>query len=136
MWHSCGQYSLEAHFEKSEAHVFELYQRFEDLVKSIGPVTVIPQKTRISFQVRVRFAGCNVRKSYLWVHLWLKREIDHPRSVRSTCMDKIAIIGNAGGAKSAHQDPNWPPPGCAAFAVTWRLFKLMRHIHKHIYPQL
>ncbi|MBC8505631.1 MAG: flagellar protein FlaR [Anaerolineales bacterium] len=37
---------------------------------------------------------------------------------------------------SFHLDPHWPPPGCEAFPVTWRLLKLMWHIHKNIRPQL
>lgn len=30
----------------------------------------------------------------------------------------------------------WPPEGCRAFPVTWRLFKLMWKIHKEMRPQL
>jgi GNAT superfamily N-acetyltransferase len=79
MWHSCGQHSLEALFARSEPHVLRLYQRFEELVKACGPVTVIPQKTRVVFQVRVRFAGAVPRKSHLQCSFGFSRRRDHPR---------------------------------------------------------
>jgi len=79
MWHSCGKYSLEALFSRSEPHVFQLYQRFEALVKACGPVTVIPQKTRVAFQVRVRFAGAVPRKKYLECSFGFARRLEAPR---------------------------------------------------------
>jgi hypothetical protein len=79
MWHSCGKFSLEALFSRSEPHVFELYKKFAALVKSCGPVTIIPQKTRLVFQVRVRFAGCIPRKSYLLCAFGFSRRRQSPR---------------------------------------------------------
>ena len=32
--------------------------------------------------------------------------------------------------------PHWPPDGCRALPVTWRLFKLMATIHKEMRPRL
>jgi hypothetical protein len=40
---------------------------------------MIPQKTRVVFQVRVRFAGCYPRKSHLLCGLALTRVDDDPR---------------------------------------------------------
>jgi hypothetical protein len=65
MWHACGKYSLAALFARAEPQVFALYKQFEGLVRECGPVTVIPQKTRVVFQVRVRFAGAAPHKKYL-----------------------------------------------------------------------
>jgi hypothetical protein len=79
MWHSCGKFSLEALFARSEPRVFQLYKRFEQFVRSVGPVTVIPQKTRVVFQVRMRFAGAVPRKSYLLCHFIFSRRHDNPR---------------------------------------------------------
>jgi hypothetical protein len=45
-------------------------------------VTVIPQKTRIAFQGRVRFAGAMVRKNWLEGAIWLTRRDPHPRFFR------------------------------------------------------
>jgi hypothetical protein len=77
-WHSCGKYSLTALFTRSEPHIFKLYEKFEQLVKTCGPITVIPQKSRIVFQARVRFAGAIPRKSYLQCSFGFNRRRDHP----------------------------------------------------------
>lgn len=79
MWHSCGKYKLEALFARSEPHVFPLFQKFAAVVRACGPVTMIPQKSRIVFMVRVRFAGCTVKKSHLDCGFLLTRRLDHPR---------------------------------------------------------
>jgi hypothetical protein len=52
------------------------------LVKKCGPVTVYAQKTRIIFQVRVRFAGAVIRKNWVEGGVWLKRHVEHPRFFR------------------------------------------------------
>jgi hypothetical protein len=78
-WHSCGKYSLDALFAHSDPHVFKLYEKFEELVKTCGPITVIPQKSRIAFQMRVRFAGAIPRKSHLQCSFGFNRRHDHLR---------------------------------------------------------
>ena len=40
---------------------------------------MIPQRSKVAFQVRVRFAGCTPRRSYLVCGFWLKRRIESPR---------------------------------------------------------
>ena len=52
------------------------------MTRTLGPVTVYAQKTRIVFMVRVRFASVVVRLRSLDFALWLSRRIDHPRRVR------------------------------------------------------
>ena len=71
MWHSCGRYRLDDLFARSEPHVFKLFQRFRRMVEACGPSTMIPQKTRVVFMVRMRFAGATVRKTGLRVGLIL-----------------------------------------------------------------
>lgn len=78
IWHSCSRYPLSHHFKGKDPIVRKLFERYLELVKSFGPTTVIPQKTRIAFQVRVRFAGAVTRKHWLDCALWLKRRVDHP----------------------------------------------------------
>ena len=75
MWHSCGRHRVEALFARSDPHVFELYLKFRRMVERCGPVTMIPQKTRLVFMVRMRFAGFTVRTSYLRVGLILERRL-------------------------------------------------------------
>lgn len=75
MWHSCGRYRLDDLFARSEPHVFKLFQKLKRLVNACGPSTMIPQKTRVVFMVRMRFAGATVRKANLRVGLILERLI-------------------------------------------------------------
>jgi uncharacterized protein DUF5655 len=79
MSHSCGKFSLDDLFARSEPHVFELFREFSRLVRACGPVHMIPQKTRVVFQVRMRFAGATPRKSCLICHFILPRRIDGAR---------------------------------------------------------
>lgn len=58
--------------------VREIFDEYLSIVESFGPVIVIPQKTRIAFQVRVRFGGAVARKHWLDGWLWLKRRAEHP----------------------------------------------------------
>ena len=52
----------------------------------------------------------------IWLHYWWasKRQV-------------LSCLGKSG---------SWPPQGCSAWPVTWRLFKLMWHIHRKMRPQL
>ena len=79
MWHSCSNYSLEHHFAGALPTVRETFDEFLRAVEACGPVVVIPQKTRIAIQARVRFAGCVVRRRWLLANLWLTRRATHPR---------------------------------------------------------
>ena len=72
MSHSCGRCELDALFTKSEPHVFELFQTLKRMVERCGPSTTIPQKTRVVFVVRMRFASAVVRKSHLRIGLILE----------------------------------------------------------------
>ena len=55
---------MEELFARSEPHVLPLFKKFAKMVRACGPVRMIPQKTRVVFQVRVRFAGAYPRKSH------------------------------------------------------------------------
>ena len=48
-------------------------------VAECGPVTVIPEKTRIAFQVRMSFAQVTPRTRWLDGHVVLARRLPHPR---------------------------------------------------------
>ena len=59
--------------------VLKLFHKYASMVRACGPVHMIPQKTRVVFQVRMRFAGATPRKSYLLCHFILPRKIDNGR---------------------------------------------------------
>ena len=76
--HSCGRFPLDDLFAGGELSTRRSFDRFVELVESCGPVKVIPQKTRIAFQVRMRFATIFPRKRYLRGHFILARRRDEP----------------------------------------------------------
>ena len=80
--HSCGTFDLDALFAKSDPIVRILFDRFVALVKKNGPVRVIPQKTRIAIQTRMRFAAVTPQRSALKGHLVLARRHETAGFVR------------------------------------------------------
>lgn len=84
MWHTCGRFTLKDLFSRSEPSVQRLFRRFARMVRACGPVRMIPQKSRVVFQVRVRFAGCQPRKSYLVCSVALPRRVENPRFTKIT----------------------------------------------------
>jgi len=48
-------------------------------VAAYGPVTVLPEKTRIAFQVRMSFAQVSPHRHWLDGHVVLARRLAHPR---------------------------------------------------------
>lgn len=78
-WHACGKFDIHALFDRSEPHVRQLFDRFVKVVRRCGPVKVIPQKSRIALQVRMRFAALMPQKQTLKGHLVLARRYVSPR---------------------------------------------------------
>lgn len=82
-WHSCGSFDIENLFARCDPDVRSLYERFREIVQECGPVKVIPQKSRIAFQVRMRFAALMPHKTFLRGHLVLAERQDSP------CFEKV-----------------------------------------------
>jgi hypothetical protein len=80
IWHSCSNFSLEYHFAEKAPLLRKLFDEWLAFVETHGgPVTVIPQKTRITMMVRVRFANVVARQRWLECNLWLKHRVELPR---------------------------------------------------------
>ena len=78
--HTCARlHDLEHHFAGREPIVREIYDRVATFVQAIGPVIVLPEKTRIAFQVRMSFAQVTPRRHWLDGHVVLARRLEHPR---------------------------------------------------------
>ena len=78
--HTCRPlHDLAHHFAGREPIVRELYDLVAATVRSIGPVTILPEKTRIAFQVRMSFAQVTPRKRWLDGHVVLARRLEHSR---------------------------------------------------------
>jgi hypothetical protein len=78
-WHSCGRYSLKALFAKSEPNVRRIFRKFARMVRACGPVTMVPQKTRMVFMTRVRFVAVYPRKRSMEVGIELAHRRPDPR---------------------------------------------------------
>jgi hypothetical protein len=76
--HACGALELAHHFEGRPALVREIYEAFLALLGEFGPVTVLPEKTRIAFQTRMSFAQLTVRRQWVLGHLVLARRAQDP----------------------------------------------------------
>jgi Domain of unknown function (DUF5655) len=79
MPHSCAVVELDAHFADAPSMraVFDAYLSAAELN---GPVTVNATKSRITFQVRMRFAAVErPRRTHLNAHFVLTREIQSER---------------------------------------------------------
>ena len=79
--HSCGQFTLEALFAKSEPFVLEVAREYVKLLHSLGDVQVLPQRTRLVCVARVRFAGLLPKKDGFISSFALHRWLDSPRIV-------------------------------------------------------
>jgi uncharacterized protein DUF5655 len=76
--HACGRYDLERHFAGKPPLVRGIYEGFLAMLEEIGPVTMLPEKTRIAFQVRMSFAQLTIRHHWVIGHLVLARRADNP----------------------------------------------------------
>lgn len=52
------------------------------MIEEIGPVTVLPEKTRIAFQVRMSFAQLTLRRDWMVGHLVLASRFEDPSFTR------------------------------------------------------
>ena len=56
-----------------------LFEEFVRALRRIGPVKILPEKTRIAFQTRMSFAQITPRRRRLDGHLVLARRLGSPR---------------------------------------------------------
>jgi hypothetical protein len=77
--HSCGRLDLAHHFIGKPPEIRRLYDAVVKCVKGLGPVRILPEKTRIAFQVRMSFAQVTPRQKWLDGHVVLARRLEHPR---------------------------------------------------------
>jgi len=59
-----------------------LFEALVKVIKACGPVKVLPEKTRIAFQVRMSFIAVQVRRNYLIGHFVFARRVEHARFTR------------------------------------------------------
>src|SRR5262245_31548904 len=77
--HACGRHTLAHHFRGKPRSIRVLFNEVAAAIRAIGPVRVLPEKTRIAFQVRMSFAQVTPRRAWLDGHVVLARRLEHPR---------------------------------------------------------
>ena len=81
--HTCAPLgSLDRHFARAAPHVRETFDRILGVVHAIGPVEVLPERSRIALHVRMSFAAFVPRRRWLNGHVVLARRIASPRFTR------------------------------------------------------
>jgi len=77
--HACGRHSLARHLKGKPPEIRALFEAVVAAIRSVGPVRVLPEKTRIAFQVRMSFAQVTPRQQWLDGHVVLARRLESPR---------------------------------------------------------
>jgi hypothetical protein len=77
--HACGRHDLEHHFAGKPPEVRALFDAVVAELRALGPVTILPEKTRIAFQVRMSFAQLTPRRRWIDGHVVLARRLESPR---------------------------------------------------------
>ncbi len=78
--HFCGSpRELAAHFDGKPPGIKLLFGHLLEEIRACGPVTVLPEKTRIAFHGRMVFMAVAVQKTALHGHLVLAEKRRHPR---------------------------------------------------------
>ena len=78
--HACAPLGgLDRHFAHASPAVRATFDRVLEAVGRLGPVEVLPEKTRIALHVRMSFAAFQPRRHWLSGHLVLARPVDRPR---------------------------------------------------------
>ena len=77
--HACGRHDLEHHFLGKRPEIRALFDEVVAAIRALGPVRILPEKTRIAFQVRMSFAQVTPRANWLDGHVVLARRLEHPR---------------------------------------------------------
>jgi hypothetical protein len=76
--HACGTHDLESHFSGKLPVIREIFDRFVTALRTIGPVIVLPERTRVAFQVRMSFAQLTPKQPWVDGHLVLARRVESP----------------------------------------------------------
>ncbi len=78
-YHFCSHVRLEDHFAGRAPNVVATFNRLLATARKSGPVTVLPEKTRIAFQVRMSFAAFALRRRWVDGHVVLARRLESAR---------------------------------------------------------
>lgn len=125
--HTCAPLGeLDRHFDGTQPAVRETFDRIVALISAIGPVSILPERSRIALHVRMSFAAFQPRRRWLDGQLVLAGELTargfggwRPSRRGTSCTrfgdvsdrDRRRIRGLAGGGVSGRRSA---PPGTTA----------------------
>ena len=76
--HSCVRVDLDERFAGAPAGVRAAFDRLVELASVDGPMTVVPQKTRIVLAAPMRFVSIQVQRDRLTGHVLAEAPVEHP----------------------------------------------------------
>src|SRR5215831_12890023 len=123
--HACAPLgTLDRHFAHASPAVRETFERVLAVVSGLGPVEVLPEKTRIALHVRMSFAAFTPRRRWLGGHLVLARRIDSSRFTRVDMYSPRNVVHAFRLASPADVDEQFTAWLAEAYAVGRQ-----RHLH-------
>jgi len=91
--HSCTQFTVDEFFKGKNPELKKLYYKYVKFVKRCGPIFININKTRISFQGKMRFCGVSsVLKDELKIAFLLTKELDNPRITKIEFIPPVYYI--------------------------------------------
>ena len=91
--HTCAALGdLDRHFARASPLVRATFDAVLASVSALGPVRVLPEKTRIALHVRMSFAALMPRRNWLNGHLVLTRASDSPRFMRVETLSPRNVV--------------------------------------------
>jgi hypothetical protein len=79
LWHSCGRFKLTDLFRSAAPGILVLARKYIKMLRSLGDVQILAQKTRLVCVARVRFAGLEPRQRGFIANFALARRLASPR---------------------------------------------------------
>ncbi len=64
-FHFCSDVRLEDHFAGRDPKVIATFHALLEAAEKSGPIRILPEKTRIAFQVRMSFAAFSLRRHWV-----------------------------------------------------------------------
>jgi hypothetical protein len=78
--HTCRPLgSLDEHFAGKPPEIRAIFDAVVAAAERAGPVTVLPERTRIALQARMSFAAVTPRRAWVDGHVVLARRLESPR---------------------------------------------------------
>jgi hypothetical protein len=113
MWHSCGPHTVEDLMAGKSEVAWSYWNRLCEMVGECGPYSIVANKTRLVFMVRVRFAGMDaVSDRGMSFSFWLKQPIDDARFRKVVHYGGTTGTTRSGSCRSTSSTPRCSD-GCA-----------------------